>query len=76
MSGQPRVSVMKMGLLHVNACVAADATPDEIIAGVERECPCGTTLGWQLQTERLPSGDPARVTCASDPSRVHVVLLA
>jgi hypothetical protein len=68
--------VLRHSLLNLQVCVPEEWCDDEIVAFAESECPCGTTNGWFVSTEQLPSGDEPRVACANRDGFVHVVLMA
>jgi len=68
--------VTRLGPLGMQVCVPKEWTDDEVIAFAEREHPCGTDHGWAIRHDGDPllRGERERVVCASDPSKVHIML--
>lgn len=69
-------TVTHAGALDMQVCVPRDWTDEQVVKFAESEIPCGTTCGWQIrrQGDKALSGSDERVTCASDPDRVHIML--
>ena len=64
------------GALDMQVCVPKEWSDDQAIRFAESKYPCGTTHGWQIrrQGDEALSGSDERVACASDPTRVHIML--
>ena len=56
------------GLCHMQVCVAADATDEEILEICNAVNPSGTSRGW----ETVDRGDV--VPCANEPGRIHLIV--
>lgn len=68
--------VLRMGALDIHVCVPTDWSDDQVTRFAERECPCGTTWGWQIRrtgNEALV-GMPERNPCALREGFVHIIL--
>ena len=68
-----------VGICHMQVCVEADASDEEILAVCNAENPSGTSLGWTT-VYRKPSSedsllkDSGPVTCAGDSKRLHILV--
>jgi hypothetical protein len=67
--------VMFRGALSMQVCVPAEWTDDQVKEFADRENLCGTENGWFIRRDgdKALAGARERVTCASDPSRVHIM---
>lgn len=78
MTPEPRVIVTKpyLGLLHMQVCVVADATDEEILEVCNRDNRCGTEFGWVtvLRGSTAELAQQAPIACQSNPSRVHLLV--
>ena len=70
--------VIRSSLLAMQLCVPDDWTEEQIVTFAESQNPCGTTHGWGLCQDGHASlgGTPARMNCANENGRVHVVVAA
>lgn len=64
------VTRFAVGICHMQACVIADASDEEILEVCNKENPSGTTNGW---TSIIREGDGSPVQCASHPERLHIL---
>jgi hypothetical protein len=67
------LQVIRRGPLSLQVCCHASATGEQIQAAANAAEFAGTTGGWFV-SDTDKTGDPKRVTCAQDDTRVHVVL--
>ena len=68
-----------VGICHMQVCVQADATDEEILAVCNRKNPSGTRNGWteviRKNGERGSLNEKmAPVKCGDYPSRLHIMV--
>lgn len=67
-----KVEVYALGALSCSVCAPESMTPEEIIAGTEKEYPCGTTAGWQIsKSKTFKGGQPMPCPCEQTKGRQH-----
>jgi hypothetical protein len=73
-----KIEVVRQGVFDCQVCIPATMTDGQILDEMLSVCPAGTEYGWQIRREGCEAlnGDPERVQCAEDPTRVHVMLEA
>jgi hypothetical protein len=67
------VSNPVVGIVGMQVCAVLDASDEEILALCNRENPSGTTQGWTT-VHREACGPVAPVVCASDATRLHLLV--
>jgi hypothetical protein len=60
-----------VGICHIQVCAVKDATDKEILETCNRENMSGISHGW-CSVIRTGKGKPLK--CASDPSRLHILV--
>ena len=64
-------------LLCCSLCAPRGFTSEQIVAGAERQYPCGTTNGWAISNDAaFAGGEPMPCPCPDDPDRQHWLLEA
>jgi hypothetical protein len=73
---EQKPQVTRRALLSMQVCVPAEFTDEQARVFAERECPCGTTHGWQIRKQGDPalSGCDERVKCEERAGYVHIML--
>jgi len=68
--------VTRVGIFDMQVCVPAEWTDEQVERFANSMNPAGTDLGWTIRRSDNPAqyGAPERVVCASDPTRVHIML--
>jgi len=68
--------VTRIGVFDMQVCVPKEWTDEAVQTFANVENPCGTSTGWQIRRQGDPqlNGAPERMQCASDPTRVHIML--
>jgi len=72
---QNKPEVTREGCLNVQVCVPESWTDQQTEIFVNKEYPCGTSLGWFVRKDlKLLNGDPERNPCSDKEGYVHIMM--
>lgn len=68
--------ILRAGLVDCQVCVPIEWTDEQVVEFTNTMNPTGITSQWAIRRagNHYLNGAPKRVTCAEDPTKVHIML--